>query len=57
MGGKTYQSHMYALARQLKLDVIQQRTTGDCVMEGLDGSISRFVYGEVPAVSTTIRGS
>jgi monoamine oxidase len=53
----TNQSHMYALARQLKLDVIQQRTTGDCVMEDLDGSISRFVYGEVPAVSTTIRGS
>jgi monoamine oxidase len=47
----TNQSHIYALARKLKLDLIQQLTAGDCVMHDLDGSIHKFVYGEVPGVS------
>lgn len=46
----TNQSHIYALARRLKLDLIQQITTGDCVMHDLDGSMHKFVYGEVPGV-------
>ncbi|OKL56193.1 hypothetical protein UA08_08447 [Talaromyces atroroseus] len=44
----TIQSHIYAVARKLKLDLIQQLTAGDCVVHDLDGSISKFVYGEVP---------
>ncbi|KAJ4506733.1 hypothetical protein HRR83_003043 [Exophiala dermatitidis] len=45
----TNQSHMYELAKKLKLDLIQQLTAGDCVMHDLDGSISKFEYGGVPA--------
>ncbi|XXH01238.1 hypothetical protein Hte_007592 [Hypoxylon texense] len=44
----TNQSYMYALAREFGLDVIQQITTGDCVMHDLDGSMHRFEYGGVP---------
>lgn len=46
----TNQSHIYALARKLKLDLIQQLTAGDCVLHDLDGSISKFVYGGTPGV-------
>lgn len=46
----TNQSHMYELARKMKLDLLQQRTTGDCVLHDVDGSLSRFVYGDSPGV-------
>lgn len=46
----TNQSHMYALARRLRLDLLQQLTAGDCVVHDLDGSLNKFVYGEVPPV-------
>ncbi len=46
----TNQSHIYGLARRFKLDLIQQLTAGDCVVHDLDGSISKFVYGDIPKV-------
>ncbi|KAI3390292.1 hypothetical protein diail_10493, partial [Diaporthe ilicicola] len=42
------QTSMIRLARQFGLELIEQNTTGNCVFQGFDGSVSQFPYGELP---------
>jgi len=46
----TNQSRMWALARELGLHTYVQNTTGDVVVQDLDGSMITFPYGDVPQV-------
>lgn len=45
------QTKMIALARRYGLEVIEQNTSGNCVLQGFDGKASPFPYGELPQVS------
>ncbi|KAK7936591.1 uncharacterized protein PG986_015029 [Apiospora aurea] len=42
------QTKMIALAQRYKLELIEQNTTGNCVLQGFDGKASTFPYGELP---------
>lgn len=46
----TTQSAVHALATALGLELVQQNTTGDVIIEDIDGTISTFAYGGTPAV-------
>ncbi|EOD48091.1 Flavin-containing amine [Neofusicoccum parvum] len=44
----TNQSRMFAMAQQFGAELIEQNTTGNCVLQDFDGSCSPFPYGELP---------
>jgi len=44
------QSRMYGLAKRYNADLIEQNTTGSCVLEDSNGTCSQFPYGEMPMV-------
>lgn len=46
----TSQSRMIALARRLGLELIEQNTIGNAVLQDADGSIKPFPYGDLPPV-------
>ena len=46
----TNQSEVFELAKGLGLGLVRQNTNGRVVQQDLDGSVSTFVYGEVPEV-------
>ena len=48
----TNQSHIYALAKFLSLDMVEQNTTGHVVQEDIGGDISSYAYGALPVVRT-----
>lgn len=50
----TNQGRVYALAKEFGVDLIEQNTSGACVLQDFDGQCSTFVYGEVPKVSIDI---
>jgi monoamine oxidase len=50
----TNQSQMFALAEELKLELIEQNTTGNAVLLDHDGSAKPFPYGELPSVSAVV---
>ena len=50
------QSRMIALARRFGADLVEQNTTGDCVLQDFEGDCSTFPYGELPQVSLTWDG-
>ncbi|KAK5080237.1 hypothetical protein LTR70_008893 [Exophiala xenobiotica] len=45
----TTQSEVYALAKELGLELVVQNTTGKVVQEDIDGGLSTFEYGGAPA--------
>lgn len=47
------QSRAYSLARRLGLDLIEQATDGDCIVQQSNGTTLRFQYGEIPKVRST----
>lgn len=47
----TNQSKAYALAQRYGAEIIEQNTTGLCVLEDESGKTSTFSYGELPPVS------
>jgi len=46
----TNQSEIYGLAKSLGLKTVVQNTVGKVVQEDIDGGLSTFEYGAVPAV-------
>lgn len=46
----TNQSKVYALAQRYGLEVIEQNTQGNAVLEDFDGNCTPFAYGELPQV-------
>jgi monoamine oxidase len=42
------QTKMIALAQRYNLELIEQNTTGNCVLQDFDGKASLFPYGELP---------
>lgn len=48
------QTKMYALAERYNADLIEQNTSGDCVLQDSDGKCSKFPYGEVPMVRRSV---
>lgn len=44
------QSRVYSLARRLGLDLFEQATDGDCIVQQSNGEVLRFPYGEIPKV-------
>ncbi|EME80709.1 uncharacterized protein MYCFIDRAFT_189137 [Pseudocercospora fijiensis CIRAD86] len=51
----TNQSRMIALAKTLKLELIEQNTTGNCVLQNTEGELSDFPYGELPPFQAAIK--
>lgn len=51
----TNQSRMSVLARRFGAHLIEQNTTGDCVLQDSEGNCSTFPYGELPKVSHGLR--
>lgn len=51
----TNQSRMIALAKMLKLELIEQNTTGNCVLQNTQGDLSDFPYGELPPFQAAIK--
>jgi monoamine oxidase len=47
----TNQSRAYALARAFGAELIEQNTSGDCVLQDKNGSLKQFPYGQLPPVS------
>lgn len=47
----TNQSKMYALAKKYGAEILEQNTTGKCVLQDADGNCSTFEYGDLPKVS------
>jgi monoamine oxidase len=47
----TNQSKMYALAKKYGAEILEQNTTGKCVLQDADGKCSSFEYGDLPKVS------
>jgi monoamine oxidase len=45
------QTRMIALARRYSLELIEQNTSGNCVLQDFDGKASPFPYGELPRAS------
>lgn len=46
----TNQSRMIALARRYGAELIEQNTTGNCVLQDHDGTLIHFPYGDLPNV-------
>lgn len=46
------QTRMIELARRYRVDLIEQNTTGNCLIQDAEGRISDFAYGELPKVSS-----
>lgn len=46
----TNQSRMYELSKKYGADLIEQNTTGNCVLQDFDGRCIPFPYGELPKV-------
>lgn len=46
----TNQRRMWAYAQKFGLEMQKQNVEGDGVMEDIDGSVSRFPYGQTPKV-------
>lgn len=46
----TNQSRMHELANRYGAELIEQNTTGNCVLQHFDGICSPFAYGELPMV-------
>lgn len=44
----TNQSEVYALAKDLGLELVVQNTTGSVIQEDIDGNVSTFEYGGAP---------
>lgn len=44
------QSRMTVLARRFGAELIEQNTTGQCVLQDFEGVCSEFPYGELPKV-------
>ncbi|KAJ5747148.1 uncharacterized protein N7511_008844 [Penicillium nucicola] len=51
----TNQSKVYALAKRYGVEVIEQNTQGNAVLEDFDGKCTPFVYGELPNFDETTR--
>ncbi|KAF2173737.1 hypothetical protein M409DRAFT_62012 [Zasmidium cellare ATCC 36951] len=51
----TNQSRMIELARRFGLELIEQNTSGKCVLQTEDGSIEHFPYGELPPFEEIIK--
>ncbi|KAL3442053.1 hypothetical protein BJX65DRAFT_321742 [Aspergillus insuetus] len=50
------QSRVYALAKRFGAEILEQNTTGLCVLQKFDGKCSTFPYGEIPKFdATTVR--
>jgi monoamine oxidase len=47
----TNQHRMYAHTQRFGLELIEQNTTGDCIMHDLAGNVTTFPYGQSPKVS------
>lgn len=47
----TNQERMIALARKYGARLVEQNTTGDCILQDSDGKLDRFPYGALPNVS------
>ena len=45
------QTKMINLVRRFGLETLEQNTTGNCVHQDTDGSVSSFPYGELPKVT------
>ncbi|EED16989.1 flavin-containing amine oxidase, putative [Talaromyces stipitatus ATCC 10500] len=50
----TNQSRMYALAKRFGAEILEQNTTGKCVLQDADGNCSTFEYGELPKFDIAI---
>ncbi|KAE8551063.1 hypothetical protein EYB25_007297 [Talaromyces marneffei] len=50
----TNQSKMYALAKKYGAEILEQNTTGKCVLQDADGNCSTFEYGDLPKFNTAI---
>ncbi|GLA50749.1 hypothetical protein CBS147343_8724 [Aspergillus niger] len=50
----TNQSMMYELARRAGADLIEQNTTGNCLLQREDGAITAFPYGQTPCITPQI---
>ncbi|KAF3398777.1 Amine oxidase [flavin-containing] [Talaromyces pinophilus] len=50
----TNQSRMYALAKKYGAEILEQNTTGKCVLQGADGKCSTFEYGDLPKFDAAI---
>ncbi|KAL2867400.1 putative flavin-containing amine oxidase [Aspergillus lucknowensis] len=46
------QSKVYALAKRFGAEVLEQNTTGLCVLQGANGKCSTFQYGDLPKFDT-----
>ncbi|KAF2720110.1 putative flavin-containing amine oxidase [Polychaeton citri CBS 116435] len=44
----TNQSRIFALAQKIGAELVEQNTTGDCVLQDTEGNVSTFPYGELP---------
>jgi monoamine oxidase len=44
------QSRVYALAKRFDAEILEQNTTGLCVLQDAEGKCSTFEYGELPKV-------
>ncbi|KAL4939803.1 hypothetical protein BDV06DRAFT_230816 [Aspergillus oleicola] len=42
------QTRVYTLAKRFGAEILEQNTTGQCVLEDTEGKISNFAYGELP---------
>ncbi|KAL3421572.1 flavin-containing amine [Phlyctema vagabunda] len=45
------QTRMHALTEEFGLEVVEQNTIGDCVLQDFEGEISTFPYGSLPEFS------
>ncbi|EFY94246.1 Amine oxidase [Metarhizium robertsii ARSEF 23] len=52
---RTNQSRTIALAKRFGAELIQQNTTGKCVLQDGKGNIIHFPYGDVPDIQTTTK--
>jgi monoamine oxidase len=50
----TNQSKVIALAKRFGAELIEQNTSGNCVMQGSEGKITSFPYGQIPNVCTSL---
>jgi monoamine oxidase len=47
------QTRAYSLAKRLGLDLIEQATDGNCIVQQSNGAVLRFPYGETPKVRSS----
>lgn len=51
----TNQSHMISLARKFNLELVEQNTTGNAVLQTSEGDLKSFAYGELPPFLDAIK--